>query len=534
MPDEPRLVRHQLAWLPPGAPLLELALDGPSRVQQLYDYLRQLVLDGHLPAGTRLPATRQLAGELELSRNTVMHAFERLGAEGFVVSQVGVGTEVAAVVPAPKGRAGRADADHKEANRTDPWASLSQRGQRVAAEGRSIPSSRDRYLFQPGLPDVSEFPRLAWNRSLTRRAKQFAFELSGYAHAGGYMPLRESLARYLCVARGVRCEPEQVLITTSAQAALDLATRCLSDAGERAWIECPGYVGARAAFVANGLQLVPLAVDECGVCLSSLEEAEAHGGPCRLGYTTPSHQFPLGVTLSLERRLGLLEWADRAAGWILEDDYDSEFRYRGAPIAAIQGLVAQTRVIYVGSFAKTLFPGLRVAYLVVPRALVEALARALRQTGQEPALMLQAALHDFIEEGSFARHLKRMREIYARRHDAVAASLNEHLSWLGAVADVDGGLQLALQFAAEHDDVALATRARSIGFGPEALSRYSVSLQPTRGLLFGLGAIGEHPLEQQIEALSRLYLGPPMTRSIDSEPGPFTTRNNSGNIQSQR
>ncbi|MCH9673220.1 MAG: PLP-dependent aminotransferase family protein [Gammaproteobacteria bacterium] len=410
--------------------------------RQLYQHLRQRILNGELPYGTRLPATRRLARDLEVSRNTVVAAFEQLVAEGYLASRTGEGTTVAAqIVVEPQRGAG--------SNRDAPTMQLGERGQALSVPIRGLRDEEALRRFQPGIPDITDFPRTTWGRLMGRRARAASDGLTGYGHPGGFAPLRQSLATYLSTARGVRCAPEQVLVTTSAQASLDLAARMLTDPGQHAWMESPGYGGARASFSGAGLIIHPIEVDADGACVAQLKTG-AMSDQLRIGYITPSHQYPTGHTLSLQRRLDVLDWSASSQGWILEDDYDSEFRYANAPIAAVQGLANHSRVIYVGSFSKTLFPGLRVAYMVVPTALANEFRQALRQTGQEPPLVNQAALHDFIEQGYFARHIRHVRTVYSQRRTALLKAMEEHLSSFGAPIVADGGLQLTFALNPRH------------------------------------------------------------------------------------
>lgn len=460
--------------------------------RQLYRWLRQAILDGDLPAGTRLPPTRTLARDCALSRNTVVCAFNQLAAEGYIEGHIGAGTVVTGGPAAARAK--------KPLARLSRKLVLSARGRELSRAYRQLPQRPSLLLFQPGIPETAEFPWTAWARVLARRSRGVAAGTLGYGHPGGFDALRASLAAYLAASRAVHCTAEQVLIVSSAQAALELATRMLSDAGERAWIESPGYAGARSAFETAGLVVDEIAVDEEGVLADRIT---ALGAASRIGYVTPSHQYPTGATLSLGRRLALLQWTEAAQAWLLEDDYDSEFRYAQAPIASIQGLAPNSRVVYVGSFSKSLFPGLRVAYLVVPEALVTPFRQAMRQTGQEPSLPLQAALHDFIEQGLFSRHLRRMRAIYAQRHGSLTTALHEHLHDLGAPLAAAGGLQILFELKPDLDGEVLAALAREQGFGIMPV-RFPGHRKPLRsGLLFGIGPIGRDPIETSLRRLAR-------------------------------
>lgn len=461
--------------------------------RQLYRWLRQAILDGKLPAGTRLPATRTLASEYSLSRNTVVCAFEHLAAEGFLTGRIGSGTVVTGATPAStrsSGHIGRPTAKPE----------LSDRGARLSSEIRRIRHDDAPRLFEPGVPDVSEFPRSAWSRLLSRRSRTLSDGLFGYGHPGGFGPLRELLAAYLAASRGVRCTPEQVLIVPTAQAALEIATRMLTNDGDSAWLEAPGYAGALAAFITSGMHVQHIPVDDEGVQVQRIARL---GARSRIGYVTPSHQYPTGVTLSLARRSALLDWTEERNAWVIEDDYDSEFRYAQGPIASIQGLVPTSRVIYVGSFSKALFPGLRIAYLVVPAVMAPAFRQAIRQTGLEPSLPLQAALHDFIDQGMFSRHVRRMRAVYAVRHAELLRALREHLRPLGEPIEAAGGLQILFRLAPGLNPAELAVGARHEGFGMNPIAAGSRGRSSLNGLLFGIGTVGQAPIADSVRRLAR-------------------------------
>ena len=318
----------------PSALLGTLSLERTGSValqRQVYAALREAILAGRLPPGTRLPSSRTLASELGAARNTVVGAFEQLAAEGYVEARVGDGTRVARVLPETLLHARRAHVPPASGARAP---DLSRRGRALVAARRPLPDV-SRRAFQPGLPALDEFPRELWARLLGRRSRVPARGSLGYSHPAGLPSLRQAIAAYVGGARGVTCDADQVVVVAGAQAGLDLACRLLLDAGDAAWIENPGYLGARGALLGAGASLVPVPVDEEGIDV----EAGRHAGPARLVYVTPSHQFPLGATMSLARRLALLAWAAEAGAWIVEDDYDSEYRYSGRPIAAMQGWI---------------------------------------------------------------------------------------------------------------------------------------------------------------------------------------------------
>jgi GntR family transcriptional regulator/MocR family aminotransferase len=481
-----------------GAVLGTLSLDrgGEPLHRQLYGALREAILTGRLRPGTRLPATRTLARDVGAARNTVVTAFEQLVAEGYLESRVGDGTRVAAVLPETLLHARRARVPAAPRGATP---GLSRRGEAMVAARRPTPDPLRR-AFQPGLPAVDLFPRDVWARLLARRARLPARGNLGYAHATGLPSLREAIAAYLGPARGVTCDPSQVIIVAGSQAGLDLSCRLLLDAGDPAWIEDPGYLGARGALLAAGARLVPVPIDGEGI---DVDAGARTSGDARLVYVTPSHQFPLGVTMSLARRLTLLAWAARAGAWVLEDDFDSEFRYAGRPVAAMQGLDAAGRVVYLGTFSKTMFPALRAGYLVVPAALVDAFTVAVRLTGHQVAADLQAALADFIVDGHFAAHVRRMRALYASRQDRLVRALRRRLDGILSVDARDGGMQVAGMLAAGADDVAASLAASAEDVIAPPLSLYHVSAPVRRGLHLGYAGVPEREISAGVDRLAR-------------------------------
>jgi GntR family transcriptional regulator/MocR family aminotransferase len=478
---------------------ISLDRDNPLPLhRQLFDALRQAILAGRLRPGTRLPSTRVMASDLGLARNTVMAAFEQLVAEGYLQARVGSGTKVSAIAPDMLLSVTTSPASEARVSPTE--LSLSARGRVLAGTVRAVPDP-ERRAFQPGLPAHDEFPFSTWSRLLVRYTRRPTADLLGYGQVGGHPRLREAIAEYLGAARGVTCAPEQVIVLTGAQAALDLVARMLLDPGDTAWMEEPGYLGARGALLGAGARLHPVPVDDDGLDVSAGERAAAKS---RLAYVTPSYQYPLGVTMSLERRLRLIEWAHRANAWVIEDDYDSEYRYRGRPLSALQGLDTGERVIYVGTFSKTMFPALRLAYLVVPRGLASVFRRALRHTGQEAPLAMQAALADFIAEGHYGSHLRRMRALYAERLRRFTTLLETHLGDVLDLGPCDAGMQLAAYLPASVDDRDVMRRAEAAGISLAPLSSFYLRGCPRPGLLLGYAATPESEMEAAVRALARL------------------------------
>lgn len=444
--------------------------------RRLYEALRRAMLDGRLSAGDRLPSSRELAQDLRLSRNTVVAALEQLGAEGYLISRVGSGTYVHDQLPqtVPVARRGGAGA-------TTRLPGLSARG-RVLAEHYGA-RELEIQPFTPGTADFSAFPVALWQRLQNRHWRSARPEMLDYTTSGGYGPLRRAVADYLRVSRSVRLDPEQVLITTGTQQSLELCARLLADAGDTVWIEDPAYWGAIKAFTACGLRLQPIPVDAEGLAPPATADATP-----RLIYVTPSHQYPTGAVMSLVRRRALLAQAARADAWVLEDDYDSEFRFDGAPIASLAGLDDDGRVCYLGTFSKVLYPGLKLGYLVAPRGLVEAFRQAhydLHRPGQLP---LQAALAEFIEMGHFAAALRRTRQTYAGRRAQLLHALAPLLDAEGVhITGAAQGLHLCLRLPLTVDDRAVADALAAEGISVRPLSAYCLQRRDLRGLLIGYG-----------------------------------------------
>ncbi len=442
--------------------------------RQLYEALRRAILDGKLVAGDRLPSSRELTQDLKLSRNTVVAALNQLAVEGYLVSHVGSGTYVHDNVPRAQGRSAHAGG-------AAAMAKLSKRG--TALSTTFCATQLEVQPFTPGLADFSAFPVALWQRLQNKHWRMTYPDMLDYSYSGGHAPLRRAVADYLRVFRSVPLEVEQVLITSGTQQSLELCAQLLGDHGDTVWLEDPAYWGAIKAFMATGLSAHPVKVDEQGMAPTAADEKH----PPRLIYTTPTHQYPTGAVMSLPRRQQLLSIAASHKAWILEDDYDSEFRFSGPPLSSLAGLDQDQRVLYMGSFSKVLYPGLKLGYLVVPKRLVTAFKQAhydLNRPGQMP---LQAALAEFIELGHFATALRRARHSYAeRRHcllDALQPCLGQHAQITGA----EQGLHLCLRLPTGVDDKALALRIGNLGLTVRALSAYCLERTDAKGLVIGYG-----------------------------------------------
>ncbi len=471
------------------------AADGPMN-QRLYRAVREAILDGTLAGDSRLPASRDLAAELGIARNTVVHVYAQLQAEGYTHSRQGNGTFVTASLPDAYLATGRSRR-HAASGPSGPL--LSPRGADIV--GRASASPYQWGAFMPGVPDVTEFPHRKFGRIFSSLWRNPPPELLTYAYGGGLPALREALAEHLALTRSVDCDPSQIIITEGLHQAIDLTSRLLAVPGDIAWIENPGYWGARTVLRANGIDIAPQPVDAEGMQLPAT--AESVEAPPRLIFVTPSHQYPLGSVMSLARRRQLLALARRWGSWIIEDDYDSEFRFSGRPISSLQGLEPQAPVIYLGTFSKTLYPGLRVGYLVLPAALAEAFQAGHAELYREGHLLTHAALAAFISEGHYAAHIRRMRMLYGRRRAILTTLIQRRLGedWLHQDAS-DAGLHLVLNLPDDIDDKAVVELAHARGVLTRPLSRYYASPEAARsGLLLGYACVPENDIARKFEVL---------------------------------
>jgi GntR family transcriptional regulator/MocR family aminotransferase len=480
--------------------LLPPQLQGPRPGQgplhrQLYERLREAILTGLLPARSRLPSTRALAADLGLSRNTVELAFAQLDAEGLLERRVGSGS----VVSLPEHARPPHGTSRASSRRPAPVPSLRARAQRVV--GLTLPESpTDIRPLTPCMPALDAFPLSLWRRSLQRQGRHLGTRLLTYGEEAGWQPLREAVAAYVGASRGVRCGWRQVLIVSSTQQALDLVSRLLLEEGDAVWLEEPGYLGARAAFTAAGARLVPVPVDDEGL---RVDRGLARAPKARLAYVTPSYQYPLGLTMSLPRRLALLEWARASGAWVVEDDYDSEFRYTSRPLAAMQGLDDAGRVLYVGTFNKVMFPALRLAYLVLPEPLVEPFRRAKALADGHTPLLSQSALADFMERGHFTAHLRQMRLLYAERREALLDALRRSAGErLQPVGSVEAGMHVTVTLSGRGDDVGLVERAARRGLDTRPLSSHYLGPKRTSGLVLGFSGVAPAALRAAAATLA--------------------------------
>jgi len=488
----------------PPAGLSPARLDPDSGVplyQQIYEALRRDILAGDLRPGQKLAATRLLAEDLGVSRNTVLLAFEQLTAEGYLQGRVGAGTFVAENLPDDLPSPIRIPETQRE---PAPAPTLSLRGAELARLAPMAVPSELRPL-RAGTPALDEVPWALWQRLTSRRLQTLSKRSLGYGDPAGYRPLREAVAHHLHTLRGIRCTWDQILVVGGSQQALDLAARVLLDPGDAAWVEDPGYPGVHAALLAAGAEAVPVSVDAEGI---DVARGRARAPRAPLAFVSPSHQFPLGTVMSPGRRLALLEWAREADAWVVEDDYDSEFRYRSRPLAALKSLDSPTwaageRVIYVGTFSKVLFPALRLGYLVVPPALRDAFVGARFASSRQSPTLDQAVLADFLAQGHFGRHLRRMRKLYEARQGVLVEAARERLEGLLEIRSADAGMHVMGWLPNGIDDREAANAAAQAGVVAAPLSNYRLESHGPPGLLLGYAAFREREIRDAVERLGR-------------------------------
>jgi len=485
----------------PSAAPLPVDLSGihldPQRglARQLYQALRERILDGRLQSRTRLPASRDLANLLGISRNTVTRAFDQLYAEGYIEGRIGAGTYVAelnaAKRPAP----------------AQPLVSTQSPALELLHKHHlNPPLSGAPRAFRVGVPAFDLFPFETWARLSARFWRKPSPARLGYGDPAGDWQLRELIAAYLRNSRGLHCDPAQIVVTNGAQQAISLCAQLLVTPGARVAVENPGYRAAGHALAIAGAQLCGVAVDGEGLDVPALTQLE----DCRLVYVTPSHQYPSGVTLSLARRLQLLEWAERHNGLIIEDDYDGEYRYSGTPLAPLAALDRQGRVLYVGTFCKIAFPALRLGYLVLPPALAEAFAQRRALDMRHSEIGTQAVMADFIAAGHFQRHIRRMRTAARSRRDTLLAGWPAHVPGCAPLPAVEAGLHLCVRVDSLARERELISAAARVGVEISALSSYwlpgsSVPEDQRAGLVLGFAAVPEVQINEALAALRQAW-----------------------------
>jgi len=481
--------------------ILERSSNDPLQAQ-IYEQCRRAILAGVLAGGQRLPSTRDLSRSLGVSRATVALAYERLLAEGYLEARHGSGTFVSRVAPdtqIPEARRSRSAARRINQTNAAGQIGLSRWGAAAALAERVVSDATPGMIhLSRWRPDLTYFPNRDWGRLLARAAAAGAPELFDYAgESFGYAPLRAALARYLGAARAVHCSPEQIVIVGGSQQALDLCARVLLNAGESVALENPCYQGARQAFETLGAHIVPLPVDDHGATFQNLESLSV-----RAAYLTPSHQFPTGVSLSLPRRLELIELARRKGFVIIEDDYDSEYRYEGRPLPSLQGLSDGAQVVYVGTFSKVLFPSLRLGYMVVPPPLVHAFSKAKWIIDRQCAYLEQHALAGFIESGGLARHIRRMRKIYGQRRAALVESLDQHFGARVKRTREASGMHVLARFDTGLSTTEIIRRAQAQGVTLAGSQPYYLQDAPNAEFVLGFAAVPEKALREAIRRLA--------------------------------
>jgi GntR family transcriptional regulator/MocR family aminotransferase len=458
-------------------------LDARPLYQQVCDGYREAIVERRIRGGQRLPSTRALAAQLEISRTPVLNAFDQLLAEGYFESRPGSGTFVSSTLPAQAAGfkpttlpARRLEAPRHSA--PDPW---------LGGFG----------AFRMSEPALDHFPFGRWSRLVGRHSRGVHPAELNYGSPMGDLPLRQALAAYLRTARAVRCEAEQIMVVSGSQQALGIAARVLLKRGQPVWVEEPGYGGARDALVQAGARPVPVPVDNEGLNVAA---GIRRNRSARAALVTPSHQYPLGATLSASRRLQLLDWAQAAGAWIIEDDYDSEYRYESQPVAALQGLDREARVIYIGTFSKVLFPALRVGYLVIPTELVERFKEVRETMDICPPALIPAVLADFIVEGHFARHLRRTSLLYRERRGVLVNALGDNFGSRMEVVGSEAGMHL-VALCAKPSDRMIAGAAAKNGLWTMPLSACYLGAADRQGLVLGYGGVTAEAIPRAVEKL---------------------------------
>ena len=478
--------------------LVDLHLERHSQTplhRQMYVQIRDLIVEGRLAAGQSLPSSRAIASTFDVSRSTVVVAFEQLAMEGYINGRVGDATRVAEVR--------RAESEFARRAFTRPAPNrplLSQRGSRLANAATTRRDVSQLIPFAPGMPAINAFPHALWGQLSLRRWRAPDLSLLSYGESAGYRPLREAIAAHVGATRGARCSADQVIVVNGSFQAIEMALRLLSNPDDPILLEDPGYAGMRGTVAALGLRAIPVPVDAEGF---RVDDAIRACPQARLAYVTPSHQMPTGAILSASRRMQLLAWAKARNGWIIEDDYDGVFRYRGQPLASLQGIDESNRVIYVSTFSKVLVPALRLAYVVAPPDLVDAFGAARRFSDRHSPGVDQAVLSDFMEEGHFARHLRRMRSLYEERQALFIKEANLAVGDDLAIEPSPAGMHLVGRFRSRVDDVKVAAAAWELGVCATPLSGFYLGKAKQSGLVFGFAQADARTTRLGLQALAQ-------------------------------
>jgi GntR family transcriptional regulator / MocR family aminotransferase len=492
-------MKHQI-------PFIHLNADNDKTplYRKIYEAIRTAILSGEFASGVRLPATRDLAKQLGVSRLTVVNAYEQLFAEGYLEGKTGSGTFVAKELPENLLQINNLH------NKTLTKSAFVE-DLRLSSFGKKLDSSkaireRSQALFVPfqnGLTAVDEFPFEIWSKIASRIIRNPTKKLLGYGDPQGFAPLRAAIAEHLKSARGVICNAEQVIITSGAQQALDLTARIFLETGSAVVVEDPCYLEARNAFAATGAKIIPVEVGEDGLDAAKFPPEKN----IEVVYVTPSHQYPLGVTMSLSRRLALIDWAKTNNSRIIEDDYNSEFRYAGRPLASLQGLDKEGRVLYIGTFSKTIFPSLRIGCIVVPPNLVDVFANARALNDVHSSIIEQAILSEFIAEGHFSRHIRRMRTLYQERQNILLDECKKHLKGLLEIKKADAGMHLVGWLPENVSDLEVYKKGIERGLKLSPVSLYSVNPQKRGGIIFGYTAFNRKEIAEGIKVTAEIIMG---------------------------
>jgi GntR family transcriptional regulator/MocR family aminotransferase len=467
--------------------------------RRLYDWFRSAILTGELRPGQKIPSSRYLASELKVSRITILAAFQQLSAEGYIESSAGSGTYVAKSIP---DQVTRLRLGNRRASLGQTVRSGSRQVSQLSANLVPFPTLPFGVeAFRVGLPALDHFPVNIWSRLVARRCRQPRKEMLNYGGPMGFGPCREAIAEYVTTVRGVRCDASQVMIVNGSQQGLEISGRALLDPGDAVWIEEPGYPGAVQALGAVSGKLIPVPVDDDGL---DVKEGIKRCPKARAAFITPSHQFPLGMTLSAARRMMLIDWAARNSAWIVEDDYDSEYEFRKRPTAAVQGLDTNARVIYVGTFSKVLFPSLRIGYLIVPADLVSAFCRVRQASDISHPTLEQAVLADFIREGHLARHIRRMRMLYMDRDDALVTEINKQLGSIMEIVSAQAGMHLVGLLPDGVEDTIVWQRAARAGIASWPLSICCQRKPHRGGLVLGYGGVDQRQIQDGVKRLAAI------------------------------
>lgn len=485
------------------APVVELSeRRGAPMYRQLYDGFRKAIVDGRIRPGQRVPSTRALAVELGISRISVLSAYEQLLSEGYLETFVGAGTCVVQSIPDELLKPFPVEARRPIRGATKP-AGPRHMSRRATAWAQSPQQSWLDNLgaFRVSLPALDHFPLDTWSKLVARHARSPARGIMAYGNPMGQLQFREAITEYLGACRGVRCDSAQILVTTGSQQALQLCAQVLLNSGDSIAMEEPGYPGARAAFHAVGAKVAPISLDQNGIDVASIAKKSRDA---RAVYVTPSHQYPLGMAMSATRRMMLLNWAARRNAWIIEDDYDSEYRFKGRPITSLQGMDSNERVIYIGTFSKVMFPALRVGYVVVPRDLLPAFSAARAAADDFSSTLYQVALTEFMGEGYFVRHIRRMRTLYMERRKSLVRAIDTYMKGTLEIVGDDAGMHLVALLPPGIDDVAVAVGCAQLGIAAMPLS--CCYLRPPRrgGLVLGYGGANSHQIREGIKSLKRV------------------------------